>query len=108
MSLQLANGTGEFPLKGTLFLSSGVDREGNQDSSDVMGLELLPASADDLKNHSVSYVARAASSNFIVSMSEGDVGKTIESFSVDLILERNSDQYRVTQKMNCYATAFPQ
>lgn len=106
MSLQLPSDSKSMPTNGTLFLSSGIDDDGRHDNSGVMQLDLIPASDEDLKARTVRYISEQNVSNFIVTMNEADIGKTLKSFSIQLTLERVADHYRVDQELVCYATVF--
>jgi hypothetical protein len=106
ISLQLPDRPVELPVQGTLFLSSGLDDVGNQDSIGPLPLKLVPESDDDAQKGLVRYQSSGDLSTFEVSIHQDDLGRTQKNFPLDLELMRLSDKYRTTEKLNCYSTVF--
>src|SRR5437870_5202368 len=99
MSFAFPGSNKEIPETGTLFLSSGFDDYGNQESSDVMTLAHIPENDEEASKGLVLYQASNDASVFNVTISDRDLGKTIKSFEMGLELKRKSDGFKVVQDL---------
>lgn len=103
ISLQLPD-EGELPLNGTLFLSSGLDDRGDQESTGPLPLRLAPETDEDAQKGLVRYQAANDSSTFVVSIHHDDLGVAKKSFELNLELRRLSEKSGTRLTLGCYSS----
>ncbi|MBC7384746.1 MAG: hypothetical protein H7301_01125 [Cryobacterium sp.] len=104
ISLNLADSANDLPATGTLFLSSGIDGEGDQASSGVLKMSLdasVPHEAD-----SVAYAGSDESSNYSVVLPLDAIGHASKNVRVKIELENSDHTNAGYYEMSCYTNVY--
>lgn len=96
---------GTLPEAGTLFITAGLDDDGNHPiSTGVLQTSLL--SEIPTTSGSVLYRAEDALAFYTVSIDPKDIGLASSSLSISVELERKIDGYQASEDYRCYASFF--
>ena len=86
-------------VTGTLFLTSGIDDDGNQENSGV-----LPLKKEKDETYVTIWKSNNASSEFTVIIPKDVIGASTDNASLLLVLKNNERE--ITQNLNCYSRIY--
>lgn len=86
---------------GTLYLTSGLDDWGNQESSGVLAMYKV-----DQNTQSSFYEAKNSVAVFKVTLPNAIIGRATSSFDAKLNLKRFDNSAQVEQYLTCYSSVF--